>query len=432
MAVPWVGGVCSGIAHYFRISVLPVRAVAVALTAMGGIGFFVYMTLWILVPTESPTSTGTKDDPYRSPLKNVGRNRSSESIAGQLFVIGSVFLSVALLILVVSTISQINWRVVLWITLIIAGLFLTWMQAPKLTSTRTWRVVSAMVLGVGLVVVGAFLLMGEYGLLRNLGFGAMVGGVTVVAIAVALIPLGIRMVRDLATSRANEARETERAEIGAHIHDSVLQTLTLIRGAADDPARVRALALTQERELRSWLYTGHTTPEVSIAQALTNQASAVETTYGIAIEVVTVGDAKPSAAELAAIAAAAEAMTNAARHGAPPITVFQEVRPRTLEIFVKDAGPGFDPSDIPSHRHGFRNSIKGRVERVGGTVFVRTLYTEVRIGDEDRVRQPVPASGTEIHIAVPRDPRKSADSVGKLDEAVRLDEIGGLTWQSES
>lgn len=400
MAAPWVGGVCSGVAHYFGISVVPVRIATVALTALGGLGFFIYMALWILTPTEPqaqyPTSpeesaTGGQQAPYRAPLRQVGTKRTNQTTAGRLFLIGIVFLALALVLLVGGSLPYVNVPVVFWSALIILGLFLTWTQVPKLTTERTGSVIAFAALGVGMVLVGAFLILAEYELLPQVSLGLLVGFVTIAGIVVALLPLGLKTIRDLSASRASEARETERAEIAAHLHDSVLQTLTLIRGAADDPARVRALALTQERELRAWLYTGETTPEVSAAQALRNQASNIETTYGTPIEVVTVGDGVPGPSDLAAIAAAAEAMTNAVRHGKPPITVFQEVRGKTLEIFVKDAGEGFDTENIPANRHGFRNSIKGRVERVGGQVSVRILSTDGANG-----------GGTEVEIKVPR------------------------------
>lgn len=398
MAAPWVGGVCSGLAHYLGISVVLVRLGAVALTALGGLGFFAYMALWLWTPTEKdipfasgPVGAVPSQVPLQAPLPQVGVKRKNETTAGQLFIIGAVFLGIALAIFISAGFLRFNWRGVIWVALIFGGLFVTWMQVTRLQTSSTGTLVALAGLGVAMVLAGTYLLLGERSILPEMTFGVVVGLVTVAAIIVALAPLGIKVFRTLATSRTAQAREAERADIAAHLHDSVLQTLTLIRGAADDPSRVRALALTQERELRSWLYTGEVAPEVSTAQALRDQAANVEATYGVPIEVVAVGDVEPGGAELAAIAAAGEAMTNAVRHGSPPIAVFQEVRPKFLEIFIKDAGPGFDPLDIPEHRQGFRNSIKGRIERVGGTASVRLLpASDGSVG------------GTEIHIKVPR------------------------------
>ncbi len=161
-------------------------------------------------------------------------------------------------------------------------------------------------------------------------------------------------------------REAERADIAAHLHDSVLQALTLIRASAEDPARVRAIALTEERELRAWLYTGHAQAADSLDAAVTEAVVGVESRYGVPISVVVVGDMRPGPGELALVAALAEACQNAVRHGAPPVSVYVEVRPRAVEAFIKDNGEGFDPATIAADRHGVRDSIVGRMRRAGG------------------------------------------------------------------
>jgi signal transduction histidine kinase len=61
----------------------------------------------------------------------------------------------------------------------------------------------------------------------------------------------LRLTADLSAERRERIRSQERAEVAAHVHDSVLQTLALIRKAADDPREVQRLARTQERELRA-------------------------------------------------------------------------------------------------------------------------------------------------------------------------------------
>jgi signal transduction histidine kinase len=57
-----------------------------------------------------------------------------------------------------------------------------------------------------------------------------------------------------ASAGRERIRSEERAEVAAHLHDSVLQTLALIQRSADQPRRMVALARSQERELRAWLY----------------------------------------------------------------------------------------------------------------------------------------------------------------------------------
>ncbi len=406
MAPPWIGGVCSGLASYLGISVFPVRVAFAALSAVG-VGILVYLLLWLFLPSDSEIDrTGST---LRAPLRDVGPRRDNQVVVGRLFVVGTAFLVAGLALAILPSIHGRSWLLLLGSSSILAGIGLTWMQAPKIVGKNRWSAIILMAFGLALLAAGTAVLADLLGWLPALQDGLVVTLLMLVVVGLALAPFGYRLFRDLSTSKANEARETERAEIAAHLHDSVLQTLTLIRGAADDPARVRSLALTQEGELRSWLYTGNVEPAESVAQALRDQASGIETTYGTAIEVVTVGDAVPGPAELAAVAAASEAITNAVRHGAPPITVFQEVAPGGMEISVKDAGGGFDPNEIPSDRHGFRNSILGRVTRVGGHVTVRSVQATDATADRGADTEgEISRSGTEIRIQVPRNGRTLA------------------------
>jgi signal transduction histidine kinase len=175
------------------------------------------------------------------------------------------------------------------------------------------------------------------------------------------------------------------------LHDSVLQTLTLIQKHADDPKRMAQLARRQERELRSWLY--EPTPErpgtVRLGPALESVADAVEHDHGIRVEVVTVGDStdlNPDSIE-ALVAATREAVTNAAKHaGVDRVDVFAEARPNAIEVFVRDAGNGFDVNTIPTDRHGIRQSINDRMERHGGSA---TIFSEAGMGTEVELYLPL-------------------------------------------
>ena len=111
----------------------------------------------------------------------------------------------------------------------------------------------------------------------------------------------------------------------------------------------------------------------------------VESRYGVPISVVVVGDMRPGPGELALVAALAEACQNAVRHGAPPVSVYVEVRPQAVEAFIKDSGAGFEPATIAPDRHGVRDSIVGRMRRTGGNATIRRL-----------------ARGTEVALSVPR------------------------------
>ncbi|WP_062384047.1 sensor histidine kinase [Demequina iriomotensis] len=194
--------------------------------------------------------------------------------------------------------------------------------------------------------------------------------IVVVALALLLAPWWLRLLRQVGVERERRVREFERAEIAAHLHDSVLQTLTLIRAKADDPDAVARLARAQERDLRAYLYQERRSTQESVATALGAAVAEVEDAHGVEVEVVTVGDAPTTAGLAAAVKAVREAVLNAARHADAPYSVYAEVTARGLEVFVRDGGPGFDPAAVPAGRLGIRESIINRVERHGGTAEV--------------------------------------------------------------
>jgi signal transduction histidine kinase len=166
------------------------------------------------------------------------------------------------------------------------------------------------------------------------------------------------------------------------LHDSVLQTLALIRVQAGDEAAVRRLARAQERELRQWLYQDRAPSGLSLAQALKETAAEVEDLTGAEIGVVVVGDHQPTPATSALIGATREGLVNATRHGAPPVSLYAEIGSGRAEVFIKDRGPGFDLALTPADRLGVRESIIGRMRRQGGQAEVVSKPgqgTEIRL-----------------------------------------------------
>ena len=202
-----------------------------------------------------------------------------------------------------------------------------------------------------LLVVGAALLfLSSNDILGGLRDAALTAVVVVVAVGLILAPFLWRLGRNLATERAERIRSQERAELAAHLHDSVLQTLTLMQKRAGDPREVAALARRQERELRDWLGgDGPRSTEESLAAALRSAAEAVEDDHRVAIEVVVVGDCELDERAEAVLGAAREALQNAAKHAAEPgpIRVYAEVGDASIEVFVRDHGPGFELADVP-------------------------------------------------------------------------------------
>lgn len=243
------------------------------------------------------------------------------------------------------------------------------------------------------VVVGVVLSIVSVGWFGQWDFGnrpllraILVPVAAAVAAALVLAPWWMRLIRQVAVEREQRVREFERAEIAAHLHDSVLQTLTLIRAKAQEPEAVARLARAQERDLRAYLYQGRLSEADSVATALTTAMSEVEDALDVDIDVVHVGDAPTSDALRAVVRATREAVTNAARHASEPISVYAELTVDAYQVFVRDSGPGFDPGAVESDRAGIRHSIIGRVERHGGTAAVASA----------------PGTRTEVSITMPR------------------------------
>ncbi len=218
-----------------------------------------------------------------------------------------------------------------------------------------------------------------------------------VGIALMAGPYLVRMMQDLSEERLMRIRAQERAEVAAHVHDSVLHTLTLIQRNAEKPREVARLARAQERELRAWLYrsadgSGAAAEEEdepkTLAEGVKAAAAEVEDHHGVPVEVVCVGDCPLDEALGAQLQAAREAMVNAAKYGGEggAVQVFAEVEGRTVFISVRDRGPGFDPDAVPEDRMGVRESIVGRMRRNGGTARLRTA----------------PGEGTEVELEMER------------------------------
>jgi signal transduction histidine kinase len=205
-----------------------------------------------------------------------------------------------------------------------------------------------------------------------------------------------RVLSELGAERRERVRQEERAELAAHLHDSVLQTLALIQRSSDDPRRIASLARVQERELRAWLYgSGRIagTPPATLGDAVEQVAAEVETLHHLAVDVVVVGDAPVGDGTRALLGAIREATTNAAKHaGVDEIAVYVEVDDTEVTAFVRDRGVGFDveaavAGAADGHRRGLRDSIIGRLERHGGRATVWSA----------------PGEGTEVELCIPRD-----------------------------
>ena len=372
----WIAGVAAGIARRFGVDVSLVRIAFVVATAAGGVGVAAYLLGWLVVPAgdSRPARVGIR----------TGR-AAVEVAAGTAFLLLAVLLTFRALGIWFS--DAIVWPLVL----IAGGGALIWRQSmtprerPAAEATtppveRTARQVAAgeakravaavsrTGLGIALVIAAGFVFLqatGALGAARDVLFAVIAA---VVVLGVIFAPWIVRLVRSLTEERAARIRSQERAEVAAHLHDSVLQTLAMVQRRAGEPSEVAALARRQERELRAWLADrpapGHS---ARLAGALEAAAADVEEQHGVPVEVVVVGDHDLDAAHDAVVAAAREAMTNAAKFGAgSPVDVYAESSDARTQVFVRDRGPGFDPAAVPADRRGVRESIVGRMRRHGG------------------------------------------------------------------
>lgn len=277
---------------------------------------------------------------------------------------------------------------------ILGGAAIAWIQldetrrAGLLDKTKAdqaggWARLAA---GLALVVAGVLVMVSGSGSWEQTWLALLASVAVLGGVALVLLPWGLKFWRDLEAERAGRVRATERAEIAAHLHDSVLQTLALIQRRAGNENDVVRLARAQERELRGWLYRDPGKEAGQLSERIKAAAAEVEDSLGNAVDVVSVGDTAMTARHEALVQASREAMVNASRHGGGAVSVYLEVADGDAEVYVKDRGPGFDPESVPADRMGVRESIVGRMNRHGGSAVISSS-----------------ADGTEVRLRLPSD-----------------------------
>ncbi|MEO8518275.1 MAG: PspC domain-containing protein [Dermatophilaceae bacterium] len=394
----YVAGVCAGLAEHLRLDVRHVRLAFVLASLAGGAGIAAYVFLWAL----TPQSRGDHRAPGARP--RAAARPSNESLRN--LVVGVGLLLVGGVLLAQQQGVNLRLGVLLPLLTVAGGAVLAWSQLDDAERGR-WLVGGSEGRRAGLVRLGIGIALAAIGVValatQGRGFaGVWDVGIPAVAVlagaALIAAPWGVRLWSDLRVEQAQRIRETERADIAAHLHDSVLQTLALIQRKAGDPAEVTRLARAQERELRGWLYAGPRGSKASLASAVTEVAHEVEDVHGIPIELVITGDRPLDAGGSALVRALREALMNAVRHGSVPVSAYVEVGSELVEAFVRDHGPGFDVDAIPQDRLGVRESILGRMSRHGGSAAVRRLEngTEVSLSLPVTVVEPAAAAQPEI------------------------------------
>jgi signal transduction histidine kinase/phage shock protein PspC (stress-responsive transcriptional regulator) len=389
-----VGGVASGLATHLGLPVLWVRLAFVLGAVFGGAGIAFYAALWVLLPA------GAQFDPQAPGIESAtrggrrpGRIRRLGDV-GPVIALGAVAIGLVFAFEAVFGRGALVWPVVIGV----AGVALLWRQADEAQRERWldatgrvdparvvlgrggWAAYARLGLGLGLMVLALVLFSlrgGSLSLARDVTIAVLLG---IAGIGIVVGPWVYRLTAELADERTERVRTQERADVAAHLHDSVLQTLALIQKNPADAAR---LARAQERDLRSWLFAGDTLDAATVAGALRQQAAEVEDKYGVMVDVVAVGDADLVEGLRPVVAATREAVTNAAKHaGVPRVDVYAEITGAAVDVFVRDRGAGFDPDATPEDRMGVRGSIIDRMQRHGGRAEIRSgpgEGTEVRL-----------------------------------------------------
>jgi signal transduction histidine kinase/phage shock protein PspC (stress-responsive transcriptional regulator) len=402
-----IGGVASGLARHLALPVLWIRVTFVVTAALGGLGIALYAGLWLMLPAGDHFETAPPG------LESATRGGRRPGRIRRLTDVGPILVLAALGIGVVFTIEALfgqgAW---LWpVAVGLAGVALLWRQADEAQRERWmdttgrinparvilgdggWASYARLAAGVGLIVLALVMFSLRSGSLTvalDVTFAALAA---VVGIALVVGPWIFRLATELTDERAERVRTQERADVAAHLHDSVLQTLALIQKNPGDSATVARLARAQERDLRAWLYAGESTDERTVASALRGVSAEVEDAHGISVDVVNVGDCDFAETLRPVVAATREAVTNAAKHsGVPRVDLYAEITERAVDVFVRDRGVGFDPAVTRDDRYGVRHSIIDRMQRHGGTSEIRSTVGE----------------GTEVHLHLPR----SADQEG--------------------
>jgi signal transduction histidine kinase len=368
-----VAGVAGGVAERIGVPDVYVRAAFVTLTTVWGIGILLYLLIWWL-------TLDHQAEPFTRELETGQRVGLGVTFVAVLWLLAgagfvpdpfATFVTAAIAFGVAAVLDRSESRGIA--KLIMPG---------ETQGVSVFR----MVAGVLLLLIGLGLFFGTNRVTSSLGSTFIAIALTAIGLLVAFGPWFVRMRDDLGKERLARARQEERAEMAAHLHDSVLQTLALIQ-RTEDPRRMSSLARTQERELRTWLFGKAPQDGMELLSTALAAASArIEDERAAAIDLVTVGDARLDGRGSALVAAATEAMVNAIAHsGSDRVSVYLEVGEGRAEVWITDQGKGFDRSSVPGDRKGLAESIEKRIARQGGTAVISSR----------------PGEGTEVHLVLP-------------------------------
>jgi signal transduction histidine kinase len=372
-----VAGVATGLSDHLGIDLLRLRIAFVVSIIIGGVGVLIYAAFWVVLP------------------EGGGGGADHEATDSWLQLVGFAALGAAMLLVgqLLGVGASLLWPAAITIT----GAAILWRQADE-SSRNRWRsaadrqrealagargrTAARYLAGIALVLAGLGTFLATQDAFPVARRAALPVAVVTLGLVLVIGPWLLRYWREASDERTARIRDQERVELAGRVHDSMLQTLTLINRRANDPEQVRRLVRHSERELRGWLYRPE--PSAASLQAMVTAACVdVEDEYDVVIDVVAVGDHDATTDAEPIVQAMREAAVNAAKHsGVKQISVYAEVGEDEITIYVRDRGRGFTVKSIPPDRFGVRESVIARMERHGGTAAIRSSRktgTEVRL-----------------------------------------------------
>ena len=372
-----VAGLAAGLGLRLGVPIVFARAAFVSLTLAGGFGIICYLVGWLTTPDEREYGSMIEAEQPPSTAQKFGLALIFYAVLVALQAVGLWF-------------GPIVWPAIL----VIFGAALIWDRAGVESRRRLTRLArpadngtrrskTQIFAGAALMVVGIVVVLASSASIQSLGPAAIAVLLTAAGFMLLFGPWIWGLVEELTDERRARIRSQERADMAAHLHDSVLQTLAMIQ-RSDDPQRMTTLARAQERDLRAWLFDPAGVDKTgTVGEGITAAAANIETAFDVPVDVVVVGDRTLDAAADTLVSAAAEAMANGAEHsGARTISVYVECTEETVDAWVTDQGSGFDPDAVPDDRKGISESIIARMTRAGGEASLVSIAGE----------------GTEVHL----------------------------------
>jgi signal transduction histidine kinase len=193
-----------------------------------------------------------------------------------------------------------------------------------------------------------------------------------------LIGLAVRsqLQRDVAVAAA----ETERARLAADLHDDALQQLTMLVRTLDEKGQKQEADEAREIATKLRSVVGDLRlpilDDLGAGAALEWLVERVEPLAGGPVKLERSDESRPPAnVELAVFRVAQEALTNAIKHGRPPIAVRYDVRTDgRVTLAIDDAGEGIGSEaaeEAPKAGHFGLVNMQQRAEQIGALLDVR-------------------------------------------------------------